>query len=253
MTDSYSSTLSKVPAATAAFWLVKVLATTVGEVGGNLLSMDWNMGYLEATVILGATFAGLCFAQVRARSFNPALSWATIVASTTAGTTLADFATRSIGLGYTGGSLLLLGLVLVSLFGWKQAVGRVSADDIADRKTEIFYWVTITFSQTLGTALGDWFADSAGFGYGGSALIFGAVMLVLLGLHYARAVNGVILFWSAFILSRPLGAVVGNVFDKPLDHGGLAMSRPLIVVVISVAIVVALLLFPQRAGHHRAS
>lgn len=250
MTTSDTSATSKVPAATAAFWLVKILATTVGEVGGNLMSMDWNLGYLEATAILGTTFAALCVLQVRARSFHPALYWATIVASTTAGTTLADFATRSIGLGYSGGSLLLLGMVLVSLFGWRRALGHISADQIADRKTEVFYWITITFSQTLGTALGDWFADTAGFGYGGSALIFGGVMLVLLALHYRRAVNGVILFWAAFILSRPLGAVVGNFFDKPVDHGGLAMSRPMIVLVISAAMVAALLAFPQRAGHH---
>jgi len=251
MSPSQTEILSKVPAATAAFWLVKILATTVGEVGGNLLSMDWNLGYLEATAILGSTFVALCFLQVRARRFHSSLYWATIVASTTAGTTLADFATRSIGLGYSGGSLLLFGLVLVSLLSWKRALGHVSADQIDDRRTEVFYWVTITFSQTLGTALGDWFADTAGFGYGGSALIFGAIMLVLLGLHVARAANGVLLFWAAFILSRPLGAVVGNFFDKPLDHGGLAMSRPMIVAVITLAMIVALVAFPQRAGHHR--
>jgi len=250
MTISDTSFASKVPAATAAFWLVKILATTVGEVGGNLISMDWNLGYLEATAILGSIFAALCFVQVRARKFSPALYWSAIVASTTAGTTLADFATRSIGLGYSGGSLLLLGLVLVSLASWKRTLGHISADQITDRKTELFYWITITFSQTLGTALGDWFADTAGFGYGGSAIIFGGVMLVLLALHHWRAVNSVILFWAAFILSRPLGAVVGNFFDKPVDHGGLAMSRPMIVLVISVAMIVALMVFPQRAGHH---
>ncbi|WP_370191517.1 hypothetical protein [Qipengyuania sp.] len=243
--------VSKVPAATAAFWLVKILATTVGEVGGNLLSMDWNLGYLEATAILGGAFATLCLMQIHARRFHSGLYWATIIASTTAGTTLADFTTRSIGLGYSGGSLLLLGLVLASLSGWKQATGGVSADLITDRKTEAFYWITITFSQTLGTALGDWFADTAGFGYGGSAVIFGAIMMALLALHYARAFDRVILFWAAFILSRPLGAVIGNFFDKPLDNGGLAMSRPLIVVVISLAIIVALAAIPQKAGHHR--
>ena len=248
LSDDQLDLLSKVPAATAAFWVVKILATTVGEVGGNLISQDMGLGYLQATVILAGLFVALATVQIYARRFNPFLYWTTIVASTTAGTTLADYTTRSLGIGYTGGSLLLLGLVLVSLFAWRATLGRVSADDIADRRTEIFYWLTITFSQTLGTALGDWFADTAGLGYLGSAFVFGGVLALILVLHFRRAIDGVILFWAAFILTRPLGAVVGNVFDKPLDHGGLAVSRPLITAVLGGLMIVALLIWPQRAG-----
>mgnify|MGYP000108941103 CR=1 FL=1 len=238
----------KVPAATAAFWLAKILATTVGEVGGNLASMDMGLGYLQATGLLGGLFAALAVVQVRARRFHPVLYWATIVASTTAGTTLADYATRSIGMGYAGGSLLLLALVLASLFTWRAALGRVAADDVQGRRAETFYWITITFSQTLGTALGDWFADSAGLGYSGSALIFGAMLLVILYLHFRRAVSGVVLFWAAFVLTRPFGAVVGNFFDKPVSHGGLEVSRPLMTAVLIGMMVAALLLFPTRPG-----
>lgn len=238
----------KVPAATAAFWLVKILATTVGEVGGNLVSMNMGLGYLEATGVLGGLFAALAVLQVRARRFHPALYWATIVASTTAGTTLADYTTRSIGMGYTGGSLLLFGLVLASLFAWRAALGRVSSDDVRGRRAEAFYWITITFSQTLGTALGDWFADSAGLGYSGSAAVFGVMLLVILFLHYRRTVSGVVLFWAAFILTRPFGAVVGNFFDKPVTHGGLELSRQLITSALIGLMVLALLLFPTKAG-----
>lgn len=248
--DRKNEFLSKVPAATIAFWVVKILATTVGEVGGNLISMDMGLGYAEATIMLTSLFAAFAVVQVRTRHFRPSLYWATIVASTTAGTTLADYATRSIGLGYTGGSLLLLALVLLSLLAWRLALGGVAADDIADRRTETFYWITITFSQTLGTALGDWFADTAGFGYVGSAAVFGSILTVILLLHHQRAVSGVILFWAAFILTRPLGAVVGNFFDKSGDLGGLALSRPLIVSVLAGLMVLVLLLFPQRAGRH---
>lgn len=242
--------LSKVPVATAAFWVVKILATTVGEVGGNLISQDMGLGYFVATIVLAGLFVVLAGIQIYARRFNSFLYWTTIVASTTAGTTLADYTTRSLGIGYTGGSLLLLGLVFVSLFAWRATLGRVSADDIADRRTEMFYWLTITFSQTLGTALGDWFADTAGLGYLGSAFVFGGVLAVILALHFKRAINGVILFWAAFILTRPLGAVVGNVFDKPLDHGGLAVSRPIITAVLGGLMIAALLIWPQRAVHH---
>lgn len=240
--------LSKAPRADAAFWTVKILATTLGEVGGNLLSQDMGLGYLSATLILASLFGALAGLQISARSFRPWLYWSTIVASTTAGTTLADFATRSIGLGYARGSLLLLALVLLTLFSWRATLGRVSADHITDRRHESFYWLTITFSQTLGTALGDWFADTAGLGYSGSAAVFGAVLLVILVLHYRRAVDGVLLFWAAFILTRPLGAVVGNILDKPVDHGGLALSRPLICALLGGMVALALLVFPQRAG-----
>lgn len=253
MTEKFEVVMSKVPAATAGFWVVKILATTLGEVGGNFISMNMGLGYLAATFILAVLFVTLAVIQTVARRFNAALYWATIIGSTTAGTTLADYCTRSLGIGYTGGSLLLLGLVLLSLFSWRMTLGRVSADQIASRQTEAFYWITITFSQTLGTALGDWFADTAGFGYGGSAIIFGAALIVLLMLHFRRAVDGVLLFWAAFILTRPLGAVVGNFFDKSGDLGGLAISRPLIVSVLAILMVISLSLFPQRAGHHGQS
>jgi uncharacterized membrane-anchored protein len=245
-------TASKVPAATVSFWIVKILATTLGEVGGNLLSMNMGLGYLQATAILASLFAALAVTQVLTRRFHQLLYWATIVASTTAGTTLADYVTRSLGIGYSGGSLLLLGLVILSLFTWRAAIGRVSADDIVDRRAEAFYWITITFSQTLGTALGDWFADTAGFGYSGATVIIGAVLLMIVALHYRRLVDGVILFWAAFILTRPLGAVVGNFFDKPLDSGGMAISRPLITAVLGGLIVFFLVMFPQRPGRYAA-
>lgn len=236
----------KVPAATLGFWIIKILATTFGEVGGNLVSMDMGLGYLAATAVLALLFVSIAVVQVRTRHFHPAVYWATIVASTTAGTTLADYVTRSLGIGYTGGSLLLFALVIGSLLAWRQAVGRVSADDVAGRRTETFYWVTITFSQTLGTALGDWFADTAGLGYTGSAVVFGAILLVILLLHAWRKVDGVFLFWAAFILTRPLGAVVGNIFDKPVSHGGLEMSRPMITLTLASLMAVAMFVFPPR-------
>lgn len=242
--------LSKVPAITAAFWVVKILATTLVEVGGNEVSMNLGLGYLTATAVLASLFVLLTIIQLMARRFRPMLYWATILASTTAGTTLADYVTRSIGIGYTGGSLLLLALVLGSLFTWRATLGKIADDDIADRRTELFYWVTITFSQTLGTALGDWFADVAGLGYAGSSAVIFAALIVLLILHYRRAVNGVILFWTAFILTRPLGAVVGNLFDKPAANGGFGLSRPLICAILAALMVICLFLFPQRAGRH---
>ncbi|MCB9794595.1 MAG: hypothetical protein H6741_17905 [Alphaproteobacteria bacterium] len=241
--------LAKVPAATAGFWIVKVLATTLGEVGGNLVSMDMGLGYLAATGILASVFVALAAAQILARRFHVSLYWLAIVASTTAGTTMADYATRSLGIGYTGGSLLLLSLVLASLALWRLVLGEVSADQITDRRTELFYWVTITFSQTLGTALGDWFADTAGLGYWGSALVISGIILGVYALHRRRAVKDVWLFWAAFVLTRPLGAVVGNFLDKA-DHGGLALDRPLIVGVLGALMLIALVALPQRAGHH---
>jgi len=243
--------MSKVPAATAGFWIVKILATTLGEVGGNLFSMNLGLGYLAATALLASLFVGLAVIQVLARRFHPALYWLTIIASTTAGTTLADYATRSIGLGYTGGSILLLSLVVASLFSWRIALGKLSADVIADRKTELFYWITITFSQTLGTALGDWFADTAGLGYWGSAMVISAMLLCVLVLYLRRMADAVVLFWTAFVLTRPLGAVLGNFLDKP-DHGGLAIDRPAIIAVLSSLMVLALIFMPQRAGGHNA-
>ncbi len=244
--------LSKVPETTFLFWVVKIVATTLGEVGGNLLSMNLALGYLQATAVLGTAFALLAAVQIRARKFHAWLYWSTIVASTTAGTTMADFATRSLGLGYAGGSLILLSLVIASLATWRFVIGAISSDDIRGGRAELFYWLTITFSQTLGTALGDWFADTAGFGYLGSALIFAAALLVIFVLNRKRVVDGTILFWAAFILTRPFGAVVGNFFDKA-TLGGLGLDRFAIVATLTVAMAIALWIFPQRAAVHKGA
>ena len=255
------STPTKVPAVTLGFWIIKILATTLGETGGDSVSMSWLgettaeagqgglNGYLVGTAIFGALLAVLVWAQVRAQQFNPWLYWATIVASTTAGTTLADFATRSLGIGYPGGSLLLLACVLASLFAWYKATGTISVNSIVSPREELFYWVTITFSQTLGTALGDWIADTS-LGYSGGALFFGALLAVLAALYYATAISRVLLFWAAFILTRPLGATIGDYLDKPFGQGGLEVSRPLASLALALAMVALILLIPQRAGTH---
>jgi len=206
-------------------------------------------GYLIGTAIFGILLVLLVWAQIRARRFNPWLYWATIVASTTAGTTLADFATRSLGIGYPGGTLLLLACVLGSLFAWHRALGTVSVDSIVGPREEAFYWMTITFSQTLGTALGDWIAD-AGAGYGGGAAIFGAALAILAVLYFWSRVSHVVLFWAAFILTRPLGATVGDFLDKPIGKGGLELSRPLATLALALAILALIALLPQRAGGH---
>ena len=253
--------LTKVPAVTFGFWLIKILATTLGETGGDSVSMSWLgettptagqsglNGYLIGTAIFGILLVGLVGAQVRSKTFNPWLYWTTIVASTTAGTTLADFCTRSLGIGYPGGTLLLLACVLASLFIWYRATGSISVNSIVSPREETFYWITITFSQTLGTALGDWIADS-GLGYSGGALVFGAALAVLAGLYFFTAISRVFLFWGAFILTRPLGATVGDFLDKPLAKGGLNFSRPVASGVLIAVIVVLILLVPQRAGNH---
>ena len=249
---------SKVPAVTLGFWIIKILATTLGETGGDTVTMSWlgettphpvPNGYLIGTAIFGVLLVALVWAQIRARSFNPWLYWATIVASTTCGTTLADFADRSLGIGYPGGSLLLLAAVLLSLLAWHRSLGTVDVNRITGPREETFYWITITFSQTLGTALGDWIAD-AGPGYGGGALVFGAALAGLAALYYSTNVSRVALFWMAFILTRPLGATVGDLLDKPLAKGGLELSRPLASAVLGAVIVVLILLLPQRAGGH---
>ena len=261
MNDRVRDTLTKVPAVTLGFWIIKVLCTTLGETGGDSVSMTWLgettaqagksgiNGYLVGTAIFGLLLAGLVWAQIRARNFNPWLYWASIVASTTAGTTLADFCTRSLGIGYPGGSLLLLGCVLASLLVWHRALGSISVDTVTGPRQEGFYWLTITFSQTLGTALGDWAADG-GLGYSGGAIAFGAALLVLAALYYWTRLSRVFLFWAAFILTRPLGATVGDFFDKPLAKGGLNISRPVASLVLGVVIVALILLLPQRAGRH---
>lgn len=243
-------TLAKVPAVTLGFWVIKVLATTLGETAGDTVSMTLNLGYLVGSAIFLAIFVGLAACQIAADRFRPFLYWATIIASTTAGTTMADLATRSLGIGYAGGSLLLLACVGLSLAAWRRTLGTVSADSVSTPKAEAFYWVTITFSQTLGTALGDWTADTGGLGYMGAALIFGALLLAVAVLYLRTAANRVVLFWAAFILTRPLGAAVGDFLDKPLDHGGLALSRPIASAALAAAILALILVLPQRAGGH---
>lgn len=250
MTDRERDVLSKVPAITLGFWVIKILATTLGETGGDTVSMTMKLGYLVGTAIFLGILVALVLWQILAKRFHPALYWATIIASTTAGTTMADFATRSLGIGYPGGSLLLFTTVLLSLGIWRWAVGSISSDSIHTPKVEAFYWITITFSQTLGTALGDWLADTGGLGYVGAALVFGAALAVVAGLYFRTTINRVILFWAAFILTRPLGATVGDFLDKPLDHGGLNFSRPVASAVLAVAIGILILLLPQRAGRH---
>ena len=248
--------LVKVPAVTLGFWIIKILATTLGETGGDSVTMSWlgettahrvPNGYLIGTAIFGLVLIVLAWLQIRARDFNPWHYWATIVASTTAGTTLADFATRSLGIGYPGGSLLLFALVLASLFAWHRALGSIAVETLHEPRAETFYWITITFSQTLGTALGDWVADS-GPGYGGAALVFGAMLALVAALYFWTRVSHVALFWAAFILTRPLGAAVGDFLDKPLARGGLEFSRPVASAVLAVAIVALILLVPQRPG-----
>ena len=253
--------LTKVPAVTLGFWIIKILATTLGETGGDSVTMTWlgettanpmPNGYLIGTAIFGLLLVALVWIQIRARRFNPWLYWVTIVASTTAGTTLADFATRSLGIGYPGGSILLLACVLASLFAWYRSLGTIDVNTVSGPREETFYWITITFSQTLGTALGDWVAD-AGLGYSGGAILFGAALAVLALLYFTTSVSRVALFWSAFILTRPLGATVGDFLDKPLAKGGLEFSRPLASAVLAVVIIVLILILPQRAGRHPGS
>ena len=256
--------LTKVPAVTLGFWIIKVLATTLGETGGDTVTMTWlgettphpvPYGYLIGTAIFGVLLVALVIAQIRARSFNPWLYWATIIASTTCGTTLADFADRSLGIGYPGGSLLLLACVLLSLFAWYRTLGTVDVNTVTSPPEESFYWITITFSQTLGTALGDWAADATadggwGLGYSGGAVAFGAGLLVLALLYFTTRTSRVALFWAAFILTRPLGATVGDFLDKPLDKGGLALSRPIASAVLAIVILALILILPQRPGRH---
>lgn len=239
--------LSKVPAITLGFWLIKILATTFGETAGDTVSMTLNLGYLVGTAIFAVLLILLVAAQIKTRAFHPFLYWATIIASTTAGTTMADFATRSLGIGYPGGSLFLFSLVLGSLFVWHRSTGSISAASVHEPRAEIYYWITITFSQTLGTALGDWLADGP-LGYLGAAAVFGALLAILALLYFRRSVSRVALFWAAFILTRPLGATVGDFLDKPVAKGGLDFSRPLASAVLVVAIVLLILVLPQRAA-----
>lgn len=249
MRDLLKQSVTKVPEVTLGFWIIKVAATTLGETGGDSVTMTLNWGYLIGTAIFLGLLIVLVVAQILAHRFHPVLYWATIVASTTFGTTMADFADRSLGVGYAGGSTLLLVCLAAVLGLWYWSQGTISVNTVSTPKVEAFYWAAITFSQTLGTALGDWTADT-GFGYEGGALIFGAGLAVIAGLYYWTNISRVLLFWAAFILTRPLGATVGDFLDKPVNEGGLALSRPLATAAIAVFIVVCLFVFPQRAGRH---
>jgi uncharacterized membrane-anchored protein len=250
MNDSTKQALSKVPAVTLGFWVIKILATTLGETGGDTVTMTLNWGYSAGAWLFGGVLVVLVVAQIVAKRFHPILYWATIVASTTFGTALADFADRSLGIGYTGGSLLLLCLLLVTLGLWYRSEGTVSVNTVSTPRVEAFYWATITFSQTLGTALGDWLADTGGLGYEGGALVFTAGLIAVAALNYWTRVSRVTLFWLAFILTRPLGATVGDFLDKPVAHGGLDLSRPLASAVIAGLIFALLMILPQRPGQH---
>jgi uncharacterized membrane-anchored protein len=250
MNEAGKPTLSKVPEVTLIFWVIKVAATTLGETGGDTITMTLNWGYLAGTALFVSFLIGLVIWQIKATQFHPFLYWATIVASTTFGTTMADFADRSLGIGYTGGSTLL-SLCLMSVLGlWYLSQGTISVDTVSTPKTEAFYWAAITLSQTLGTALGDWLADTGGLGYEGGAFVFGAGLAVLTAAYYWTSISRVGLFWAAFILTRPLGATIGDFLDKPVDHGGLALSRPLASAIIAVFILGCIFLLPQQAGTH---
>ena len=248
--DSRHHALSKVPEVTLAFWIIKVAATTLGETGGDSVTMTLNWGYLSGTVLFLGILIALVIAQIVANTFRPFLYWATIVASTTFGTTMADFADRSLGIGYTGGSTLLFACLMAVLAIWYWSEGTISVNTVSTPRVEAFYWAAITFSQTLGTALGDWIADTGGLGYEGGALVFAAGLVVLAALYYRTNISRVLLFWAAFILTRPLGATVGDFLDKPVNHGGLALSRPPASAVIAAFIVICILILPQRAGRH---
>jgi len=237
---------SKVPQVTLAFWSIKIAATTLGETAGDAVTMSMNLGYAVGTGIFAALFVAAVVAQIRARRFHPLLYWATITASTTVGTTLADFADRSLGIGYTSGSALLLSLLLACLYLWRRTLGTIAVESVADAKSESFYWATIMFSQTLGTALGDWTADSAGLGYLGGMAVFGTSLAIVAGLYFRTRISRTALFWSAFILTRPLGAVLGDFLDKPLEKGGLDLSRYGASMALICFMLLCLFLFPSR-------
>ena len=245
-------TLGKVPAVTLVFWLIKIAATTLGETGGDAVSMSLDLGYLLSTAIFAALFLGFVFAQIKAKKFHAFLYWATIIATTTVGTTLADFCDRSLHIGYAGGSSVLLILLIASLVTWYRTLGSVSIDTVAAPKAEMFYWVTIMFSQTLGTALGDWTADTEGFGFLNSTLLFGILLAIIAALYFFTKLSRTALFWAAFVLTRPLGAVLGDYFDKPVAQGGLNLSRFTASAVLITFIIAGILLFPQRAARKTA-
>jgi uncharacterized membrane-anchored protein len=250
MNTGSQTNLSKVPEVTLVFWIIKIAATTLGETAGDSVTMTLHWGYLAGTGLFLAALVALVGYQIVAKKFHPYLYWATIVASTTFGTTMADFADRSLGIGYTGGAAVLLFCLLATLGLWYWSHGSISVDTVSTPKVEAFYWAAITFSQTLGTALGDWMADSTGLGYKGGAIVFGAALAIVAAAYYWTNVSRVLLFWAAFILTRPLGATVGDFLDKPVRDGGLALSRPLASAVIAAFIIICVLVLPQRAGQH---
>ena len=259
MSDGHTrEALSKVPEVTLAFWVLKIAATTLGETGGDSVTMTLlhadknahNGGYLIGTALFLSLLVALVIWQIAAKRFQPILYWATIVASTTFGTAMADFADRSLGIGYTGGSTLLFVCLMAVLGLWHWSERTISVDTVSTPRVEAFYWAAITFSQTLGTALGDWAADTGGLGYGDGALVFAAGLVAIVGFYLWTNVSRVLLFWAAFILTRPLGATVGDFLDKPVHNGGLALSRPLASAAIAGFIVLGLLVLPQRAGRH---
>ena len=238
------------PEVTLTFWLIKIAATTLGETGGDSVTMTLQWGYLAGTALFLAALVALVVFQIVANKFYPFLYWATIIASTTFGTTMADFADRSLGIGYAGGASILLACLLAVLALWYWSLGSISVDTVATPKVEVFYWAAITFSQTLGTALGDWVADSTGLGYEYGAFVFAAALAVVAAAYFWTRASHVTLFWIAFILTRPLGATVGDYLDKPVKDGGMALSRPIATAVIAAFILVCLLILPQRAGKH---
>jgi uncharacterized membrane-anchored protein len=248
MNKTAEHALSKVPEVTLIFWIIKIVATTLGETGGDAVSMSMKLGYLVGTAIFAAIFLVAVVVQIKAERFHPFLYWVTIVATTTVGTTLADFADRSLGIGYTGGTTLLFALLMASLAIWYKSLGSIAVNTVSTPKAEMFYWITIMFSQTLGTALGDWTADTAGLGYGGGAIIFSSLLGIVLAAYFWTNISRTVLFWAAFILTRPLGAVLGDFLDKPLKDGGLALSRFSASATLIMVMVVCILLFRQRAG-----
>ena len=249
MAKAAESAASKVPEVTLGFWIIKILATTLGETGGDEVSMSLNLGYAVSSFIFIGIFIVAVSAQVRARTFHPLLYWTVIVATTTAGTTIADFCDRSLGIGYPGGTAILFGLLLLSLATWYRVAGSISVDTVSSPRIEIFYWVAIMFSQTLGTALGDWVADT-GLGYDGGALVFSAGLAGIVAATYFTRLSRTTLFWMAFILTRPLGATVGDFLDKPVADGGLAVSRLLASLILAAVMIGLIWIIPQRAGRH---
>jgi uncharacterized membrane-anchored protein len=248
--EEFKKSLSKVPEVTLAFWIIKIAATTLGETGGDAVSMTMQLGYALASIIFIGIVIVAVFVQIMAKSFHPLLYWAVIVATTTAGTTMADFADRSLGMGYPGGASILFVLLLGSLGVWYWSEGSVSVNSITTPKVEMFYWGTIMFSQTLGTALGDWMADDTGLGYEGGALVFSGGLALIAGAYFFTRLSHTFLFWSAFILTRPLGATVGDFLDKPIKEGGLEFSRITASIILAVFMIGCILLLPQKAGSH---